>query len=51
MAILLGGGKSKFDEGFRKLIAIRRRQLQEYKKRVISAGFGERFEQRPFAAR
>ena len=44
LCILLGGGREKFDEGFRKLVAIRRRQLQEYKKRVISAGFGERFE-------
>ena len=44
MSILLGGGKDKFDEGWRKLVSIRRRQLTEYKKRVISAGFGERFE-------
>lgn len=44
LCILLGGGRDKFDEGFRKIVAIRRRQLQEYKKRVISAGFGERFE-------
>ena len=27
-----------------KVIAIRRRQLREYQKRVVSAGFGERFE-------
>ncbi|HEX7035173.1 MAG TPA: hypothetical protein VF210_05335 [Pseudomonadales bacterium] len=44
LAILLGGGKAHHDEGFRKLIAIRKRQLQEYVKRVRSAGFGERFE-------
>ena len=44
LAILLGGGKDKFDEGFNKLVAIRRRQLQEYIKRVKSAGFGERFD-------
>ncbi len=44
LCILLGGGKDKFDEGYKKLVALRRRQLQEYKKRVISAGFGERFE-------
>ena len=44
MAIILGGGKDNFDEGMNKIIAIRRRQLREYKKRVISAGFGERFE-------
>ena len=29
---------------FNRLIAIRKRQLQEYVKRVKSAGFGERFE-------
>ena len=44
MAIILGGGKANFDEGMNKIIAIRRRQLREYKKRVISAGFGDRFE-------
>ena len=44
ISILLGGGRDHFDEGFRKLVAIRRRQLEEYKKRVKSAGFGERFE-------
>lgn len=44
LCVLLGGGCDKFDEGFRKLVAIRRRQLQEYRKRVISAGFGDRFD-------
>ena len=44
LAILLGGGKDKFDEGMKKLIAIRRRQVVEYMKRVRSAGFGERFD-------
>jgi hypothetical protein len=44
LAILLGGGIAKFDEGFKKLVALRRRQIQEYKKRVVSAGFGARFE-------
>jgi hypothetical protein len=44
LAVLLGGGKDKFDEGFNKLMAIRKRQLQEYVKRVRSAGFGERFD-------
>ncbi|MDG2278184.1 MAG: hypothetical protein P8L31_09505 [Pseudomonadales bacterium] len=44
LAILLGGGKDQYDEGVNKLIAIRRRQLQEYQKRVRSAGFGERFD-------
>jgi hypothetical protein len=44
MAILLGGGIQHYDEGHKKLLVIRRRQLKEYMKRVISAGFGERFE-------
>ena len=44
MAIILGGGKENFDDGMNKIIAIRRRQLGEYQKRVTSAGFGERFE-------
>jgi hypothetical protein len=44
LAILLGGGKDKYDEGVRKLIAIRRRQVQEYIKRVRSTGFGDRFD-------
>jgi hypothetical protein len=44
LAILLGGGQANYDEGFRKLMAIRRRQLVEYMKRVKSAGFGDRFE-------
>lgn len=43
LSIMLGGGRKYFDEGFRKLVSIRKRQLQEYRKRVISAGFGERF--------
>ena len=38
------GGKDKFDEGMNMLTAIRRRQFREYKKRIVSAGFGERFE-------
>lgn len=44
ISLLLGGSRQKFDEGFKKLVAIRRRQVREYRKRVISAGFGERFE-------
>jgi hypothetical protein len=44
LAVLLGGGRDKYDEGMKKLQAIRRRQLQEYIKRVRSAGFGERFD-------
>jgi hypothetical protein len=44
LSVLLGGGRDKYDEGFRKLMAIRRRQLKEYLKRVRSAGFGDRFD-------
>ena len=44
LAILLGGGKDKFDEGMNILTAIRRRQFREYRKRIVSAGFGDRFE-------
>ncbi len=43
MAILLGGGKDKFDEGMRMLMAINRRQMKEYIQRVHSAGFSDRF--------
>ncbi len=44
LAILLGGGKDNNDEGYRKLLAIRKRQAREYVQRIRSAGFGERFE-------
>ena len=44
MAILLGGGINQYDEGARKLMAIRRRQVREYVQRIRSAGFGERFD-------
>ena len=44
MAIMLGGGKHNYDEGFNKLIAVRKRQLREYVKRVRSAGYGARFD-------
>lgn len=44
LALLLGGGKEKYDEGYKKLMAIRKRQVKEYMQRVKSAGFGERFE-------
>ncbi|MFQ5933327.1 MAG: hypothetical protein ACE5KI_01630 [Dehalococcoidia bacterium] len=43
MAILLGGGKDKYDEGLKLLMAINRRQVKEYMQRVKSAGFAERF--------
>ncbi len=44
LAILLGGGEKHFDEGYRKLLAIRKRQAKEYVQRIRSAGFGERFD-------
>ena len=44
LAILLGGGKAHFDEGYRKLLAIRRRQVKEYIQRVATSGYGDRFE-------
>jgi len=44
LAILLGGGKDKYDEGLKKLIAIRKRQVTEYVKRVRTTGFGDRFD-------
>jgi hypothetical protein len=44
LAILLGGGVDKFDEGMKLLLAARQRQVKEYVQRVKVAGFGERFE-------
>jgi hypothetical protein len=44
LAILLGGGIKHYDEGYKKLLAIRKRQSREYVQRIRSAGFGERFE-------
>ena len=44
LAILMGGGEDKVDEGMKTLLAIRQRQVKEYVQRVRVAGFGERFE-------
>ena len=44
LSILLGGGQAHFDEGYRKLLAIRRKQLKEYMQRVATSGYGDRFE-------
>ena len=44
LAVLLGGGQKHYDEGYKKLLAIRKRQSREYIQRIKSAGFGERFE-------
>jgi hypothetical protein len=42
MAILLGGGKNKFDEGAAKFLAIRKKQVNEYMHRLEVAGLPER---------
>ena len=42
LAILLGGGKDKIDEGQKILMAIRQRQVKEYFQRLKSAGFDDR---------
>jgi hypothetical protein len=42
LAILLGGGKDKIDEGQKMLLAIRQRQVKEYFQRLKSAGFDDR---------
>jgi hypothetical protein len=44
LAILLGGGEDKIDDGYNTLLAVRQRQVKEYVQRVKVAGFGERFE-------
>ena len=42
LAVLLGGGKDKTDEGYKLLMAIRQRQAKEYFQRLKSCGFDER---------
>jgi hypothetical protein len=42
LAILLGGGQDHMDEGFRTLLAVRRRQVNEYMHRLKVAGMPER---------
>ena len=44
MALLLGGGADKMEEGQKLALAVRQRQIKEYVQRVTVAGFGERFE-------
>jgi len=44
LAILLGGGKDKMDEGYKKLLAIRKRQINEYMHRLEVIGLGDRRE-------
>jgi hypothetical protein len=42
LAVLLGGGKDKIDEGQKMLMAVRQRQAKEYFQRLKSAGFDDR---------
>jgi hypothetical protein len=42
LAILLGGGKEKFDEGVQKFLLLRKRQVNEYVHRLEVAGLGDR---------
>jgi hypothetical protein len=44
LAILLGGGKDNVDEGYKKLLAIRKRQINEYMHRLEVMGLGDRRE-------
>ncbi|HZQ37043.1 MAG TPA: ferritin-like domain-containing protein, partial [Dehalococcoidia bacterium] len=44
LAILLGGGKDTIDLGYQKLMAIRRRQINEYMHRLEVVGLGDRRE-------
>ena len=44
LAVLLGGGRDRFDEGMKKLIAIRRKQVVEYMHRLEVIGMPERRE-------
>jgi hypothetical protein len=42
LAILLGGGKEKFDEGVQKFLLLRKRQVNEYVHRLEVCGLGDR---------
>ncbi|MEE8422252.1 MAG: hypothetical protein V3S31_05695 [Dehalococcoidia bacterium] len=44
LAVLLGGGRDKMEEGEQIAMAMRQRQIKEYIQRVRVAGFGERFD-------
>jgi hypothetical protein len=44
LAILLGGGRDKFDEGVQKFLLLRKRQINEYVHRLGVAGLGDRRE-------
>jgi hypothetical protein len=42
LAILLGGGRDKMDEGLNRLLAVRKRQVNEYMHRLKVAGLADR---------
>ena len=42
LAVLLGGGKDKTDEGQKILMAVRQKQVKEYFQRLKSAGLDDR---------
>ena len=42
IAILLGGGRDKIDEGYKKFLAVRKKQVNEYMHRLEVAGLGDR---------
>jgi hypothetical protein len=44
LAILAGGGVDKIDEGFAKLMIMRKRQVNEYMHRLEVIGLGDRRE-------
>ena len=44
LIVLLGGGKKNSDEGFKKFMALRKRQVQEYLHRLDVAGLDDRRE-------
>ncbi len=44
LAILLGGGEDKIEDGQQLALAMRQRQIKEYVQRVRVAGFGDRFD-------
>jgi hypothetical protein len=44
LAVLLGGGKKHYDEGLKKLLAIRKKQVMEYMHRLEVIGMPERRE-------
>lgn len=44
LAILLGGGKDRVDVGYERLLAIRKRQINEYMHRLEVIGLGDRRE-------